>query len=187
MIGVQNMTPVERIMARIEREPNSGCWIWMGATNGKGYAQLGIAGKTKSAYKVLYESLVGPIPDGLEMDHLCRVRCCVNPAHMEPVTHQENCRRVASLITHCPKGHEFTPENSYWNRGARACRKCNNINSLASFHRLTTEQKAERNKKQRAYYHKTKEKNRASHNARQLAYYHRTKQGGTNEQGSSKD
>lgn len=62
---------------------------------------------------VAYEMYVGPIPEGMQLDHLCRVRHCVNPAHLEVVTQQENMRRVAVLTTHCPRGHEYNEENTY--------------------------------------------------------------------------
>jgi hypothetical protein len=70
--------------------------------------------------------LVGPIPDGLVIDHLCRVRHCVNPAHMEPVTDRENVFRGFAAITHCPKGHEYTADNTYIppSTGSRECRRC---------------------------------------------------------------
>lgn len=97
-----------------------GCWLWMAATNG-GY---GAYGRT-TAHRASYEIYVGPIPDGMQVDHLCRVRSCVNPSHLEPVTRIENVRRHYSLIVSCNQGHEFTPENTYVYRGHRCCRKCN--------------------------------------------------------------
>jgi hypothetical protein len=71
------------------------CWIWQRAINGAGYGAKWFAGKVCRAHRVYYERLVGPIPAGLELDHLCRVRACVNPAHLEPVPGRENTRRGA--------------------------------------------------------------------------------------------
>lgn len=69
----------------------NGCWLWQGCLNVRGYGQLGKG--SRAAHRVFYERHVGPIPEGLTIDHLCRVRHCVNPAHMEPVTVAENVRR----------------------------------------------------------------------------------------------
>ena len=69
------------------------CWIWSGTLNNKGYGRVAIAGKGQYAHRAMYEQEVGPIPDGYEIDHLCRVRACINPAHLEAVTHSENLRR----------------------------------------------------------------------------------------------
>lgn len=75
--------------ANIYREPNSGCWLWAGADNGVGYGKF----RGKYAHRVSYEMRHGSIPTGLHIDHLCRVRCCVNPDHLEPVTNKENAQR----------------------------------------------------------------------------------------------
>ena len=118
--------------------PESGCWVWMGTTNPGGYGLVGYNGKTKLSHRVAYELKFGPIPEGLDLDHLCRVRCCVNPDHLEPVSRSENLRRgetgdnlvkSALSVTHCPSGHEYTPENTFLrkdrpgHRGCRACRR----------------------------------------------------------------
>lgn len=88
----------QRILLSITEDP-SGCWLWAKRINQNGYGQLmvrdhgGAKQRSRGAHRVSYEQFVGPIPEGLELDHLCRVRKCVNPAHLEPVTHQENLRR----------------------------------------------------------------------------------------------
>lgn len=88
------------------------CWLWTGATNNKGYGSLGIGGgKTALAHRHVYELLVADIPGGLTLDHLCMVKPCVNPEHLEPVTRQENSSRAARTITHCVKGHELAGDN----------------------------------------------------------------------------
>lgn len=121
------------IQDKIMPEPMSGCWIWIGARAGKNYGVVTHDGKQRYAHTVVYTLLVGPIPEGLEPDHLCRLSCCTNPDHIEPVTHAENMRRStavqrmrewASAIMHCPSGHGYTPENTYVNNGKRSCRKC---------------------------------------------------------------
>jgi hypothetical protein len=75
------------------RVDENGCWLWTGSLNNKGYAQLGVAGRVRSAHRVAYELFKGAIPDGLQIDHLCRVRQCVNPDHLEAVTQSVNIRR----------------------------------------------------------------------------------------------
>ncbi|MFE6474636.1 HNH endonuclease signature motif containing protein [Streptomyces rochei] len=102
------------------------CWIWTGFVRPDGYGKA----RGRQAHRVVYELLVAPIEDGLELDHLCRQIKCVNPAHLEPVTRQENIRRRFELVTHCKSGHKFTPENTYIRgNGHRACRACNNANA----------------------------------------------------------
>ena len=120
----------ERVRAGYEAEPNSSCWLWIGATTGHGYGYIKDRGVRMSSHRVMYELERGPIPSGLELDHLCRNTICVNPAHLEPVTHRENILRGMSPYakrarqTHCLNGHEFTPENTYRYRGRRMCRAC---------------------------------------------------------------
>lgn len=104
----------------------TGCWIWDGPLHHNGYGACSKTKGTNRAHRATYELLIGPIPDGLVIDHLCRVRACVNPHHMEPVTDRENRRRGAAVITHCPQGHEYTPDNTYIKpqTGTRNCRRC---------------------------------------------------------------
>jgi hypothetical protein len=104
----------------------SGCWLWQRSTNRDGYARAGINGRVLSIHRLTYEMVVGPIPDGLQLDHLCRVRNCVNPEHLEPVTPLVNVMRsphtlasINSAKSHCPKDHEYTEENTYTRPGSR--------------------------------------------------------------------
>lgn len=92
--------PLERFWPKVRKEPSpSGCWIWTGAIRrGDGYGEFHARqGMSRLAHRVAYEPLVGPVPDGLQIDHLCRVRRCVNRAHLEPVTHAENVRRGSAV------------------------------------------------------------------------------------------
>jgi len=95
----------------------SGCWLWEGNCNPKGYGRFMSGRKTFMAHRFVYELLKGTIPEGLQLDHLCRVHCCVNPAHLEPVTGRINTLRgiefaaVNAAKTSCPQGHPYTPDN----------------------------------------------------------------------------
>lgn len=128
-----------------------GCWLWSGNINRQtGYGHIRTLGGVRErqsmlAHRAMYELWVGPIPEGLHLDHLCRVRRCVNPAHLEPVTARVNTFRSPFTLasknaakTHCPRGHEFTPENTLWHRPSRApgkqyrvCRTCDKARKRA--------------------------------------------------------
>lgn len=138
--GVKRKSTLERLLEKVSPEPNTGCWLWTAACAENGYARVATGSVTDRsarfsyAHRVAYQQLVGPIPDHMELDHLCRVRCCVNPAHLEPVTRRENVRRglcgdpatnPRSQRTHCPKGHPYSGDNVlYRPRGGRTCRAC---------------------------------------------------------------
>lgn len=99
------------------------CWLWTGGRDRLSYGRQPSGRTSVTAHRLVYELLIGPVPDGLELDHLCRIRHCVRPDHLEPVTHAENMRRAR--WTHCKHGHELTDENVYLNpRGGRSCRQC---------------------------------------------------------------
>lgn len=105
----------------------STCWVWTAATNSTGYGCVGIEGRRYLAHRVAYQALVGPIPEGLTIDHLCFNKLCVNPEHLEPVTAAENNRRAAARITRCLRGHELAGDNLIvTSRGSRNCRTCTN-------------------------------------------------------------
>lgn len=122
----------DRLDAMTCYEPNTGCWLWTGGLHTTGYAKIRVHGRRRFAHIVTYELEVGPIPDGKELDHLCRVRHCRSPYHLEPVTHWENslrgqgaCARNARKA-HCPQGHPYSPSNTIYERGGRVrrCRIC---------------------------------------------------------------
>lgn len=124
----------ERFWVKVQEQP-SGCWGWTGRIDRYGYAQYSERGQMVGAHRVSYTALCGPIPTGLQVDHLCRNRACVNPDHLEPVTQLENARRgAAARKTHCVNGHAFTPENTYRRPGVgggrRSCRECNRQSAL---------------------------------------------------------
>ena len=125
-------TVKERLLATVEIVTESGCWVWMASLNTDGYGQMSVDGKMRKAHTVAYELFVGPIPAGLELDHACRVRCCCNPYHVEPVTHAENMRRGISGElqrgkTHCKRGHPLSGDNLKVDRKQRRCLECSRI------------------------------------------------------------
>jgi hypothetical protein len=129
----------ERIKARI-RITDLGCWEWLGSIMPNGYGVIGIGRRSRGDKRTVYvhrlsfQAFIGPIPDGKELDHLCRRRCCCNPAHLEPVTRAENTKRglgpaklgqINASKTQCAQGHPFTPANTRLRpTGGRSCRQC---------------------------------------------------------------
>lgn len=129
-------TEVDRFAAKIALT-DSGCIVWLAGIAGAGYGHFHTTQTPEQkardvyAHRWSYEHHVGPIPDGLHLDHLCRTRSCVNPSHLEPVTHAENTMRgigfgpVNAAKTHCAQGHEYLPDNTYTDPlGYRHCRTC---------------------------------------------------------------
>lgn len=123
----------ERFWSRAH-EREDGCWIWDGTVDRLGYGWISYESRLRLVHRYAYEMLVEPIPDGMSIDHLCRNRDCVNPAHMEVVTHKENVHRgvgptaINAAKTHCKRGHEFTEANTYIipSTGSRVCKVCRN-------------------------------------------------------------
>lgn len=106
------------------------CWEWIGERNHKGYGRVSINASRFVVHRVAYSLLIEPVPEDMQIDHLCRTRYCVNPDHLQPVTNRENLVRGYGVIarsvraTHCPQGHAYTPENTRLYRRARVCRTC---------------------------------------------------------------
>lgn len=120
----------DRFWSKVDRSGE--CWIWTGGTNVGGYGRFRSERHDRRmvvAHRVAYEMVVGPVPDGLVLDHLCRVRACVNPAHLEPVTFTENVQRGlrAQERPICGAGlHAMSGENLLISKGKRYCKTCRN-------------------------------------------------------------
>ena len=132
------MSDSARLLSKVRRLDN-GCWEWIGRVTPTGYGAVNYGGKPRViAHRAVYAELVGPIPDGMTIDHLCHTRdvacgggvqCfhrrCVNPEHLEPVSGAENTRRGgSSRRTHCPSGHPYSEENTSISCGRRVCKAC---------------------------------------------------------------
>ncbi|MEU0831252.1 HNH endonuclease signature motif containing protein [Streptomyces sp. NPDC005969] len=117
----------ERLWSQVERTP--GCWLWTGSTT-QGYGYVQWQGARRRVHRVVYELLVGPITEGTELDHLCRIRHCCNPAHLEAVTRRVNNARGLSPTaknrrkTHCPAGHEYDIRLERRGGVERRCSRC---------------------------------------------------------------
>ena len=144
---------LERLLTKITFHGDTGCWLWK-ANVSRGYARISVGGVTEMVHRLTYKWLVGPIPEGLPLDHLCHNadascpggetcphRRCLNPAHLEPVTHRENILRgrgigaLNAAKTHCPRGHPLEGENLYVPpNGDRLCRTCRRARDAARKH-----------------------------------------------------
>jgi hypothetical protein len=125
------LSPTERFWRSFEEDEATGCWVWTASRNAFDYGRISVNGKFVKAHRFAYELLVGPIPDGLVLDHLCRNHPCVNPGHLEPVTSRENTLRGETIPaaniakTHCSNGHPFNDENTLIEgTGKRKCMVC---------------------------------------------------------------
>lgn len=179
--GPKPVSVEERFWRYVSPEPNSGCWLWVGSLNKGGYGQLGVkkgqfgaaTKRPKVAHIIAWELYRGPIPDGFQLDHLCRVRSCVNPDHLEPVICRTNLARGMGFVgqnlrkTHCPQGHEYTKENTYLTRrGERNCRACRKLPAKIQYHKEYREaHRQEQRDYMKRYYAKKKAEGNAAHEA----------------------
>jgi hypothetical protein len=137
---LQRPTDADRFWAKVVEI--DGCWVWQSTRFDNGYGGFTVGKRLVRAHRFAYEQMVGEIPDGLQLDHLCRNRLCVNPDHLDPVTPRVNTRRSTSLAainsrkTHCPKGHPYDDVNTRFERdGRRTCRTCRNAECRAYYHK----------------------------------------------------
>lgn len=140
-MGVKPTAPIERLLRRCVEDEN-GCWLFQGATKA-GYGVIGLGGKGAGnalTHRVTYTYFIGPVPDGLDLDHLCRVRGCCNPWHLDPVTRVVNANRglrgTGYRDPRCKNGHEYTPENTRMKSGYRRCATCLRAHQRASSQRI---------------------------------------------------
>lgn len=128
---------IDRILGRVEPDLNGGCWLWSGALDVGGYGKIGVSegrGKKRvlATHRVMFVAKNGDPGGGLDLDHLCRVRSCCNPAHLEAVPRRENLMRGMTIVasyaasTECPSGHPRSAENTYITPGSghRQCQPC---------------------------------------------------------------
>ena len=128
----------DRFLTKFSEDPIRGCWIWNSGKNKKGpegYGRYWTDGKDVQAHRYSYETIRGPIPDNMQIDHLCQTRTCVNPWHLEIVTQSINIKRSDSenrKKTHCPKGHPYEGDNLYVgpNDARRYCITCHRARNV---------------------------------------------------------
>lgn len=125
---------LQRFWKKVAVDEETGCWVWKAYKNENGYGTFWVGGKKIYAHRHAWELLKGPIPAGLELDHLCRVRSCVRPEHLEPVDQRTNILRgiaptaVNATKTECVNGHPFDEANTYrYPDGKRDCRRCRRL------------------------------------------------------------
>lgn len=151
--GPRPRPEISRFTEKYMIGPNE-CWLWTAHVTKAGYGIFSKSDRTPVyAHRWAYEHFVAPIPVGLQIDHLCRVRACVNPKHLEPVTSRENTRRgmlleakLASRKTHCLRGHPMIDSNLYLWRGRRRCRTCMQVRASAKWREAHPEARAYRPK-----------------------------------------
>jgi len=129
---------IQNFVQKIEIDPLTFCWNWIGHIIRKGYGYFHFNNKDGLAHRFAYKYWKGEIPTGLELDHLCNNKKCVNPSHLEVVTHVENMRRAIipkgiyskeGKKTHCPQGHEYNEKNTFYRKSGRHCKICTKIHN----------------------------------------------------------
>ena len=137
-LGLVAPRDVDRFWSKVVR--SDGCWQWTGTISVKGYGRFRLQGRMAAAHRLAYHLAIGPVPQGLQLDHLCRNRGCVRPDHLEAVTARVNLLRGQTKAaanarkTHCPAGHPYEGENLFViaKRGIRKCRACHRVTAKAS-------------------------------------------------------
>ena len=143
MKGTQPIDPLLRLIRRT-RVDEDGCWNWVGSVSRDGYGRIRIGSKTNGSsrlaatHRLIYECFSGKIPNNREINHLCQNTRCVNPWHLEVVTHKTNMSRGKhAQKTHCIHGHEFTEENIYIrSTGGRHCKFCTLMNANRRYQQI---------------------------------------------------
>jgi hypothetical protein len=134
-------------MDRVTVDTETGCWNWLGYKQ-QGYGRATVRGRRQMVHRFFYEDIVGPVPDGLVLDHLCRNRACVHPGHLEPVLNTVNIMRGEGFYarearkTHCPQNHPYDDENTYWFDGRRYCLECKRAYERETMRRRRAKQRA---------------------------------------------
>lgn len=138
---------VERLLRLVVHDTQRGCWLWCGSTQPNGYGAFSYRGRKRLAHRVSYELHHGAIPDGHDVHHTCSTRRCVNPDHLQALTHRENLLTDDTLAarhaarTHCPHGHPYDDANTYTYRGQRQCKECRRRRNRERSARRTAERR----------------------------------------------
>jgi hypothetical protein len=138
-VGAPRGTIAERLARHTSK--TEACWVWTGFC-AYGYGRIRVGGRSRPAHIIAWEEVNGPVPEGFELDHLCRNHSCVRPDHLEAVTHQENVLRGESFaakhsrVTACPSGHRYDKANTYRRNGQRFCRACNRERAKLNYYAI---------------------------------------------------
>lgn len=132
---------IDRLWVKSIIDEATGCWLFLGSRTSEGYGRIRDGGRVRFAHRAAYEKLIGPVPEGLTLDHVrsrgCQYKNCWNPDHLEPVSSIENIRRGGSSIkTSCPQGHPYDGHNK---KGGRICLTCRRLQNNRSHHRRANE------------------------------------------------